>query len=602
MGLRDTFRELLYGPTKQVWSPEFVAKQLSDPSSLVGTLERLTGRTRATVWRRVSVREALGVPAIQRAVSLIASTTGMLSVQGYRDGLVMDGKEGRPSAPSLITRPDPYETPGAFYGGTAGDMAKYGEFCWWIAGFDGDGQASALVRVPLNELQVTENQKNRLLPAYRWGDDKTGTRYSGANRDGRFVHVKYQLAEPFQLRGEGPLQLCGVANSVAVESQNWAGNFYGEGGHPATIIKKAGLLSPTLLDPATLLPDPAGQSEADILRNQVIGRANNTAMVIDDGIESIEYKEPNTVGAQMLDARQFNNGDAAREFGIPGPLLEYQQPGGSLTYQNRTELKGALLETCLMPIYLEPIEQAMSDLLTRSTVARFNVKGFLRADIRTRFDVYKIAIEAGIYGPEYAQREEGIIPGDVEYAPVPFAAPAAIPSALPRTASLTVDWRCRNCDAKLLEVAGPGSRATCRRCKTANAIALDEAAPEQRLEIHNHFPPDFVRVESPVTVHQPDIHLEPTFHAAPSGPLTVQVEPPETQRAIAEVGEQVALLSAGMVLLPTQADADALRARLDELATNQADLAATLAAPRKKRQYTFERDEDNKIIRVIEAA
>lgn len=467
MGLRDSIRALVYGPPiKTAWSPEFVARRLTaEPTSLVGTLERLTGSTSARgVWRRVSVKEALGVPAIHRAVALISSTTGMLSVQSYRNGVVM------PETPRLVARPDPYDTPRAFYGGTAADLAKYGEFVWWIATTSG-GEATSLIRVPLAELRVTENADNRLLPKYQWGT-KTGTRHSGANPEGRFVHVKYLLGEPFDLRGEGPLQICGVANSVAVESQNWAGNFYGEGGHPATVIKKAGLLSPTKLDPTDWLPmDPTaadyettGRSEADLLRDQIIGRPNNTAMVIDDGIESIEFKSPNTVGAQMLDARQFNNGDAAREFGIPGPLLEYQQTGGSLTYQNRTDLKGALLEMCLMPLYLEPIEQAMSDLLSRSTVARFNVKGFLRADIKTRFEVHGIAIDKGIYDPAYAQREEGILPGDVEYAPVPFAAPAAIPAPVPRTASLR-DVRCPSCGKLVAKTLTAGSELECPRCK-----------------------------------------------------------------------------------------------------------------------------------------
>jgi phage portal protein BeeE len=460
MGLRDTLRTLVYGPPHQtMWSPQFVQKRLTaTPDSLVGTLERLTGATSRTgVWRRVSVREALGVPAIHRAVALISSTTGMLSLQSYRNGAVMA------DPPSIITRPDPYETPGAFYGGTAADMAKYGEFVWWIASVDTDRLASALIRVPLAELRVEENLTNRLRPTYTWGT-KTGTRYSGANPEGRFVHVKYPLAEPFALRGEGPLQLCGAANSIAVESQAWAGNFYGEGGYPSSVIKKAGLLSPMLLDPVTMLPDPeSGLSEADILRNQVIGRSSNTAMVIDDQIDSIEFKSPNTVGAQMLDARQFNNGDAAREFGIPGSLLEYQQPGSSLTYQNLEGEFTKLVRVTLQPLYLEPIEQAMSDLLTRSTVARFNLKGFLRADIKTRFEVHGIAIDKGIYGPEYAQMEEGILPGDVEYAPVPFASPSSVPGALPKFASMR-DVRCDNCGRLVVRAVGP-VEGFCRHCK-----------------------------------------------------------------------------------------------------------------------------------------
>src|SRR5688500_2455690 len=100
-------RDLVYGPpVMKAWSPSFVEKQLSvHPDSPVALLERLTARTPMGVWRRVSVREALGVPAIHRSVVLISSTTGMLSVQGYRDGALMT------DAPLLIKRPDPYETP-----------------------------------------------------------------------------------------------------------------------------------------------------------------------------------------------------------------------------------------------------------------------------------------------------------------------------------------------------------------------------------------------------------------------------------------------------------------------------------------------------------
>jgi phage portal protein BeeE len=463
MSMIRSLRDFVTPKPAKAWGAEFVRAQ----KTLSSPFDDLRLRPRPTAWRRVSVRTALGVPAIQRAVALISSTTAMLSVQAYRNGVVMD------DPPRLVVRPDPYETPGAFYGMSAANMAKYGEIVWWIASTDTDGMASALVNVPLNELQVQDNPSNRLLPSYTWGT-KTGTRYSGANPNGRFVHVKYPIGEPFALRGEGPLQLCGAANSVAVESQEWAANFYGESGGPAALIKKVGTLSPQKLDPMTWLPmdplDPEyetrGRSEGDLIRDQIIGRANNTSMVIDDSIDSVEYKDVNQGGAQMLDARGFNNGDAAREFGIPGPLLEYQQPGGSLTYQNRTELKGALLETCLMPLYLEPIEQAMSDLLTRSTVARFNAKGFLRADIKTRFEVYNLAIPLGIYDAAYAQREEGIEPGDVEFAPVPFAAPGAIEDPITR-----LSVRCPACHKLVARSLGPGSSIDCPRCKAEVRVA-----------------------------------------------------------------------------------------------------------------------------------
>src|SRR5574339_155908 len=149
-------RSLVYGPPRiEQWGAEF--KKLSNPDSPISILERLTATgARTTGWRRVSVREALGVPAIHRAVAIISSTMGMLSVQAYRDGVVMD------DPPGIVTRPDPYEMPGVFYGGTAADMAKYGEFVWWIASTDSDGRASALIRVPLIERKVEQKISNLL--------------------------------------------------------------------------------------------------------------------------------------------------------------------------------------------------------------------------------------------------------------------------------------------------------------------------------------------------------------------------------------------------------------------------------------------------------
>jgi phage portal protein BeeE len=477
MGIRGSLRALLDGGDgpKKMWSPEVVSRRLSTEEAVGLELARFTASSRVRPWRMPTVSEALGVPANQRAVALISSTTGMLTVSGYQNGALMD------TPPRLIIRPDPFQTPYAFYSGTAANMAKYGEFIWWIASRDAQDFPSALILAPLNEVTVTENTDNRLFPRYQWGN-RTGTRYSAANPRGDFVHVMYPVGEPFALRGRGPLQMCGAASSVAVEAQEWAANFYADGGNPSVLIRALGRLgsyAPGFEQMDPLGQREAAQTEAEALRRQWTDRPNNVPRVIDESIESVEYKDVNTQGAQMLDAREHQNGDAARMFGIPGSLLEYVVSGSSLTYQNRAELKGALVELCLMPLYLEPIEQALSDLLPRSIVARFNVKGFLRADIKTRFEVHGIAIDKGIYAPEYAQAEEGIIPGDVEYAPVPFSPPSAVPESVPRFASLR-DVRCPTC-ARLVVRASGAVEGWCRHCKAevkavAPAPALDRAA------------------------------------------------------------------------------------------------------------------------------
>ena len=402
-------------------------------------------------WRFPSINEALGVPAIFRAVALIANSTGSLGVEAFRDGRLLPDSE----TPKVVRRPDPFRIPRDFYRDTAFDLATRGEFWWWIAKRDTDGHALSLIRIPPWEMKVEETN-DRLRPRYLWKDrpmDRDDIRH------GTF------FLDDTGYRGVGPLQLCGAAMSVAVESQEWAANFFTEdGGYPSLVIKSAQLLGE---DPET------GVNEADTLRDQWMSKPHNTPRVIDPGIESVEEFGANASSQAMLEARNYTNGDAARMYGIPGELLEYATEGSSLTYQNISEVFTRFVKSPLGPDYLEPIEQHLSDLLPRSTVARFNVKGFQRADIKTRWEVYQLAVE--VLGQEEAANlariGEGMTPGDVEFAPVPFSPPQAIPDRLPITRSAPAEIRCdgrrirsgvwQACD-KLLAADWRGK---CPRCK-----------------------------------------------------------------------------------------------------------------------------------------
>jgi HK97 family phage portal protein len=375
-------------------------------------------------WRPASVKEALGVPAILRAVTLIANTGGSMSMRAYRRGLRLPDEE----RPRVIVRPDPFRIPFLFYRDTFQNMASLGEAWWWVAKRDSDGGALSLLNVPPHEVTVEEDPRDLRYPIIRWRDQKM------PNDD--MIQIPYMQLSG-DLRGVGPLQLCGAATSVAVEAQEWAANFYASGGYPNLLIQAAGELSGGD-------EDSDGESEAQRLKNQWISTPPNTPKVIDEGIAKVEQFDPNPQGAQMLEAREFNNGDAARMFGINGSLLDYRAGGSNLTYQNLEQEMTKFLRTCMLPNYLESVEQTMSDLLTRSTVARFNVDAVNRADIKTRFEVYEIA--SRVLPPDEAaellREQEGIVPGDVENAPMPFAPPAAVPDTLPIQRRAYSELRC----------------------------------------------------------------------------------------------------------------------------------------------------------------
>jgi hypothetical protein len=323
---------------------------------------------------------------------------------------------------------------------------------------------------------VSQNDRDRLRPTIKWLDVEIPRENM---RLITFMPDESSPAGPFQ-RGVGPLQLCGAAVSVAVESTEWAANYFAGGGRPPLIIKAASELGTG--------PDADAAEEASILRTQWMDQDANTPRVIDPGIEDITFPPDNSQGGQMLDARNNENGNAARMFGIPGSLLEYQQSGSSLTYQNLEGEFTKFVRAGLAPGYLEPIEQELSDLLTRSTVARFAVSGFLRADAKTRAEVYNLLVPLGIITVEEARQTEGLDPGDIEFEPVPFSPPQAVPDRLPiQRVATAQEVRCdgtrllkgllKPCNAKLAE-QGPFI-GTCWRCGKQHGVEVRDEQPTQ---------------------------------------------------------------------------------------------------------------------------
>lgn len=400
-------------------------------------------------WRAPSIAEALGVPAIHRAVTLISNTGGSLSLDAYRKGVRLSDDQ----RPILIIRPNPLSTPRDFLRDTFYSMAVYGEAWWWIAKRDVDGSPLALWPINPREITVEPNERNQLEPVITWGDRRM------RNDDMRQITLMRDVGA---LRGYGPLQACKAAVSIAVESQEWAANFYAEGGHFSTLIKYAGDLS----------SKEDGTGEAETLKAQWTDSPNNVPKVIDENIESVDYTQPNESGAQMLEARDHQNGDAARMYGIPGSLLDYRAGGSNLTYQNLEQEMTKFLRTCLIPNYLTPVEQVMSDLLTRSTIAKFFVDEVNRADIKTRYEVYNLGVQSGVLDADIAQKMEGIQPGNLENAPIPLSPPSAIPTSLPvQLRALPSDVRCEKCNRLMVRNFSGSGSFKCERCGHAWALA-----------------------------------------------------------------------------------------------------------------------------------
>lgn len=437
MGLLNTLAEMFAEPWRPV--PMQFRQEEESTEAQLARIRRETPDTPPTF------REAYSVPAVFRAVNLIANTIGMLTLNVFRNGEKLDPLD----RPRLVVRPDPDRTPRDFFRETAFSMAAYGEAWWWIPRRDTDQSALSLMCVPPPLISVTKEPGSR-YPVIRWGQ-----------RDmPRKDMVQIVLSRvPGELRGTGPLQACGAAMSVAVESQRWAAKVYASP-RPSVHLNS----EPELED------DEAKELKAKYYE----AIATDDVFVSSGPLTLKEFGQTDQAG-ELLTARLGSVGDVARAYGIPGPILEFGMEGSSIVYSNREALITALFKQCLQPDYLEPMEQAMSDLLTRSHTARFSLDDQLRADIKTRFEAWGIGIDKGFLTVNEARSREGLAPGDIENSPIPFSPPAAVVTSVPEIPASTFvsfrtidDFRCPKCDRKLAERASEGTHIRCR-CGTLAA-------------------------------------------------------------------------------------------------------------------------------------
>ena len=345
-------------------------------------------------WNPPSIREALSVPAVFRACTLISNTLGMLLMEAFRDGVKL------PDQPALVMRPGLDGTPRDFWRDSAWGLATRGEFLWRIVDRNlEDGRARKLMILPPAEVTVAWDTTVPFMRQYTWRNLKL---------DPADVVHGFFARDPWGLRGFGPLQQCGAALSAAVEAEEWAARFFAEGGAPATVGKV----------PGRLTKDEAGRLRDQYLDPEGDGTSRaNSFRIADSGMDIVAH-QVNPESAQLLESRQHSSGNAATMFGINGHLLNYTAAGSSLTYQNVGEVFVDFVRTSLAPGYMVPIEDAISDLLARGTTARFNADELYRADIKTQADVFSTLVTAGMQAEEAARRAG--FDQSAELAPMPL--------------------------------------------------------------------------------------------------------------------------------------------------------------------------------------
>lgn len=180
--------------------------------------------------------------------------------------------------------------------------------------------------------------------------------------------------------GLNPVEYHKLTIGSSLAAQDFGAKFFDAGGHPTVIVK---------------MPNDPGPEVARDVKTRIVDatRGSREPMIFPNGWELEKVTIP-PEDAQFLETQRFGVEGIARVFlgGFP-ELIGGTASGSSVTYANREQRMADFTALSLSPRYLVPLEAAFSALVPRARFVKHNVDALMRADLKGRYESYKLAAE-----------------------------------------------------------------------------------------------------------------------------------------------------------------------------------------------------------------
>lgn len=394
----------------------------SDPGEEVSAIATALATVIAERAAAFTMSDALKMPPVIRAVSLITSTAASFLPLVYRDGSPL------PRQPRITAKPDPFRPRYEHVAMSVRGLIEDGCAIWWHPIADRDtvtGLPMQAILLPHDEVEVQWADPMRpLRRVYDWRGQRLGP--------GQVTHITIDR-RPGELHGRGPLRegLRFLAPIAAAEE--FAADFFRTGGIPSVYIKALGMVAPTPVEAAKIKSQwiESRQSGAE---PAVFGKDFEPAF---PGVDPQK--------SQLQESRAYGATVVARLLGIPAALLHVETSGATIVYSNPAGALEDLVKATVAPVYLAPLEAHWSELVPDDEAVRFDLADMQRADFAGRIETYAKAI--GTVDPDgvplmtsgEARAAEGWAPrpsrdgGEAGHAydPAPAGEPAAVAEEVP---------------------------------------------------------------------------------------------------------------------------------------------------------------------------
>lgn len=369
------------------------------PLTSATILEYVGGDASTNAGVSVSETGSLGLPAVWRAVNLIAATIASLPLHAYRSDGPVRVQVNTGQAASLLAAPHPDMTPFELW-----EMVLAHQLLWGNAYLrklrNGLGQTAELW--PIHPARVKAGRTS-----------ETGVKVYAID-GGREVHTDETI---LHLPGFGYDGICGVSPvrvarqglGLALAAEEYGAKLFGSGSLATGILQTEQRLKP---------------EQADALQQRWAAKRSGMSsahqtIVLDSGAKFQQLSIP-PEDAQFLQSRSFQVSEVARIFGIPPHMLMDTDKSTSWGTGIEQQTIGFVVFT-LRP-WLTRIEQRLTAMLRPQAVyAHYAVEGLLRGDAAARASFYNTLWNLGALSTNEIRALEERPPvdgGDVRYRPL----------------------------------------------------------------------------------------------------------------------------------------------------------------------------------------
>lgn len=335
-----------------------------------------------------TIRRAMGLPAAYRAIELSAGVCASLELASFR------GRALTPRQPSLVQQPDPWRELDSWIERQVVNYATEGNNFLRVYRDAADQVVS---------LEVLDPFTTQIL--WRKVNGRYVKRYSVLTRDGRIELPATDVIHSFGLevagldRGLSPIAWTRAAMTGVLNVREYADRWFAEEAADGVLTTDQRLDGPAI----------KAYKRAWYEQDEEAARAAGPSVrVMGSGLK-YEPMVLKPADAQWLEAQNAGVLDVARIFGVPAALLEAAVEGTALTYQTLETIHSQFLRTTLFPRYLRKIESAVTRALPRGQRGRFLTDELLRPDAKTRSEIDKTYIDAGVYDGAYVRDRDGIV-------------------------------------------------------------------------------------------------------------------------------------------------------------------------------------------------